>query len=129
MNPVTEEREYISDESATTEVTNYKPSEALSITTYDGEPDFDLFYKLYKERAIGSAAKKEFLIVYKFKATESGSDTYFEAEKTEATVVVNEFNASGSALSITVNENGTPTNGFVHFVEGAPEFVETIPSA
>lgn len=127
MGAITEDREYISDESATTEVTGYKPSESLQITTYKNEPDFDLFYKLYKGRAIGADAKREFLLVYKFESTEVSDVTYFEAEKTEATIVVNEFNASGSSLSITVNENGTPTRGYVKFVDGAPVFVDSLP--
>ena len=66
MNPQTEERDYIADEHPTTEVMDYKPSENLSITMYKGEPDFELFYDLYKKRAIGSEAQKEFLLVYIF---------------------------------------------------------------
>lgn len=125
MNPTTEERDYISDEMPTTEVIQYKPSESFSITTYKGEADFDLFYKLYKDRAIGDDAKREMLIVSVFETGTTVDDTicYF-AEKSNATITVTEFNASSSTISIDVNENGTPIKGYVTFDEttGQPTF-------
>ena len=126
MNPQTEERDYIADEHPTTEVTDYKPSEALSITMYKGEADFDMMYKMYKERSIGADAQREFLVVYIFDSVTVGSGeeakTYYYADKTMATITVDELNASGTTLSCTVYENGTPTAGYVEIVEGAPVF-------
>lgn len=124
MNPTTEERDYISDERPTTELTGYKPSEALSITMYKGEEDFDLMYRMYKERAIGDDAKMEFLLVYIFDSVQADSKTYYYADKTEATVTVDELNASGQTLSCTVYENGTPVSGYVEITDGKPVFTE-----
>lgn len=124
MNPTTEERDYIADERPTTELTGYKPSEALSITMYKGEKDFDLMYKMYKERAIGDDAKMEFLMVYIFDSVEKDGKTYYYADKCEATVTVDELNTSGSTLSCTVYENGTPVSGSVEITDGAPVFTE-----
>lgn len=128
MNPQTEERDYIADEHPTTEVMDYKPSESLSITMYKGEPDFDLFYDLYKKRAIGSDAQKEFLLVYLFDSVDvtSGGDavTYYYAEKTNVSVTVEELNATGKSLSCNVYENGTPTKGYVTITAGVPTFTE-----
>ena len=127
MNPVTEERDYISDEHPTTEVVDYKPSEGLNVTMYKGEPDFDMMYELYKKRAIGSDAQRQFLVVYLFDSVtttqpEAGEKTFYYADLTNATVTVDELNASGKSLSCTIYENGTPTKGYVEIVEGVPTF-------
>lgn len=124
MNPQTEERDYIADEHPTTEVMDYKPSENLSITMYKGEPDFELFYDLYKKRAIGSEAQKEFLLVYIFDSSTVESTTYYYAEKTNASVTVEELNASGKSLTCNVYENGTPVKGYVTIETGVPTFIE-----
>lgn len=129
MNATTEERDYIADEHPTTELMDYKPSEDLTITTYKGEDDFELLYKLYKERAIGEDAKREFMLIYIFdNSTVTDQDTstektYYYADKSDATLVLNEFNTSSSSLSATVYENGTATKGYATFDEdGAPTF-------
>lgn len=124
MNPQTEERDYIADEHPTTEVMDYKPSENLSITMYKGEPDFELFYDLYKKRAIGSEAQKEFLLVYIFDSSTVESKTYYYAEKTNASVTVEELNTSGKSLACNVYENGTPVKGYVTIENGVPTFTE-----
>ena len=124
MNPQTEERDYIADEHPTTEVMDYKPSENLSITMYKGESDFELFYDLYKKRAIGSEAQKEFLLVYIFDSSTVESTTYYYAEKTNASVTVEELNASGKSLTCNVYENGTPVKGYVTIEDGVPAFTE-----
>lgn len=132
MNAVTEVRDYICDEMPTTEVTQYKPSESFSITTYKGEDDFDLFYALYKKRALGDEAKKELLLVSVFESvttseeidgTEVSTDYYY-AEKCNATITVAEFNFSSSTLTIDVAENGTPVVGYVKIVDGKPVFTQ-----
>lgn len=124
MNPQTEERDYIADEHPTTEVMDYKPSENLSITMYKGEPDFELFYDLYKKRAIGSEAQKEFLLVYIFDSSTVETKTYYYAEKTNASVTVEELNATGKSLSCNIYENGTPVKGYVTIENGVPTFTE-----
>lgn len=128
MNPQTEERDYISDEHPTTEVMDYKPSENLAVTMYKGEPDFEMFYDLYKKRAIGSDAQKEFLLVNIFDSVTVGSGseavTYYYAEKTNASVTVEELNATGKTLSCNVYENGTPVKGYVTITNGVPTFTE-----
>lgn len=116
---------------------DYKPSEDLTVTTYKGEEDFELLYKLYKERAVGEDAKRELLLVSIFDSSEiedsdtSSIVTYYYAEKTDATIALNEFNISSSTLSATVYENGTSTKGYVTFGEdGAVTFTAgTMPTA
>lgn len=124
MNATTEDRDYIADEYATTELLDYKPSEDLTVTTYKGEQDFDLLYDLYKKRAVGDDAKREFMLVYIFDSSTVDGITYYAAEKTNSTLVLNEFNTSSSTISATVYENGTATTGYVTYDEedGTPTF-------
>lgn len=125
MNPVTEERDYISDEQPTTELTGYKPSEGLTVTMYKGEEDFDLFYSLYKKKAVGDEAKREYMLVYIFDSVEDDDETYYFAEKTNCTITVDELNSTGSTLTITVYENGTPIQGYCTLsAGGVPSFTE-----
>ena len=74
MNPSTEEYDYIADEHPTTEVTDYKPSDDMVVKTIKGEPDFELFYQLYKKRAIGTDAHREVLSVFMFDYVDVGVD-------------------------------------------------------
>lgn len=124
MNPVTEERDYISDEHPTTEVTDYKPSEDLTVTMYKGEPDFDMLYEKYKKRAIGADAQCEFLLVHLFDSVTVESVTSYYAELTSVSLTVNELNSSGQTLSATIYENGTQKKGFVTITDGVPTFTE-----
>ena len=124
LNPETEERDYIADEQPTTELMQYKPSMSLSVTTFYGEADFDLFYDLYKNKYTGEDAKKEYLIVYVFDSTSSGGTDYYFAYKTEATITVDEFNSVDSTITVSIHENGTPTKGFVYLKDGSPVFTE-----
>jgi len=129
MGPTTEERDYISDEAPTTEVTQYKPSETFTLTAYKGEADFELFYDLYKKRAIGDDAKKELLLVSIFDSSTVSGTTYYYAEKCTASIAVNEFNLTSSQISLNVYENGTPAIGYVTIENGVPSFTEgTIPA-
>lgn len=128
MNPVTEERDYISDEHPTTEITDYKPSIPVTLTTYKGEDDFDYLYSFYKKRAIGADAQTEFLLVSIFDSvTKTVGDvdtTYYYAEKTNCTLAVDEWNLSGKTLSATIYENGTPDIGYVTIEDGVPTFTK-----
>ena len=119
MNPQTEDRDYISDEQPTTELISYKMGVSYGVTTYKGEPDFELFYDLYKNRYVGSDAQKELLLVYLFDSVEttpSGEDEpvkYYYAQRWNSTIVVKDFNTTGTVINVDVNANGTPTEGYV----------------
>lgn len=124
MNPGTEEYDYIADEFPTTEVTTYKPSEPVAVKTFKGAPDFDLLYKIYKNRSIGADAHYDVLTVYMFeKSTVSGKD-YFYAELEDATITIDSWDVSGTSLSANINHNGTPKKGYVEITDGQPSFTE-----
>lgn len=122
LNPQTEERDYISDEHPTTELLDYKPSFAVSITTYKGEKDFDLLYEKYKALAVGADAQTQCLRVNMFDSVTVKGKEHFYAEVSDVTIVMDEWNASSSSLSGTVYENGTPERGYVTVDAGVPTF-------
>ena len=122
MNPSTEDRDYISDEQPTTELIAYKMGASYGVTTYKGEPDFELFYDLYKHRYTGSDAQKELLLAYLFdKVSVNGEERYF-TQKWDATIVVNDFNTVGTVIDVDVNANGTPTEGYITITGGKVSF-------
>lgn len=122
MNPNTEDRDYISDEQPTTELISYKMNVSYGVTTYKGEPDFEMFYDLYKNRYVGSDAQKELLLAYLFDKVQVGNDVMYYAQKWDATVVVNDFNTTGTVIDVTVNANGTPTEGYITIADGVVTF-------
>ncbi len=122
LNPVSEDREYICDEMPTTELTGYKPSSSFTVTTYKGEDDFELLYDMYMGLATGEDAKKELLIVHVFDSSTVSSTTYYRAIKSDATILMNEWNISANTISCEVHENGTPTLGYVTLTDGVPSF-------
>lgn len=75
LNPVTEERDYIADEHPTTELTDYKPSEGITIKMYKGSKDFDLLYKMYKKLSIGGDAHRQILRISLFDGDEKALKT------------------------------------------------------
>ena len=122
MNPSTEDRDYISDEQPTTELISYKLGVSYGVTTYKGQPDFELFYDLYKNRYVGSDAQKELLLAYLFDKVQVGNDVMYFAQKWDSTIVVNDFNTVGTVIDVDVNANGTPTEGYITITDGTVEF-------
>lgn len=122
MNPNTEDRDYISDEQPTTELISYKMNVSYGVTTYKGEPDFEMFYDLYKNRYVGSDAQKELLLAYLFDKVQVGNDVMYYAQKWDSTIVVNDFNTTGTVIDVTVNANGTPTEGYITIADGVVTF-------
>lgn len=122
MNPNTEDRDYISDEQPTTELISYKMGVSYGVTTYKGEPDFELFYDLYKNRYVGSDAQKELLLAYLFDKVQVGDDVMYYAQKWNSTIVVNDFNTVGTVIDVDVNANGTPTEGYITITDGTVAF-------
>ena len=122
MNPQTEDRDYISDEQPTTELISYKMNVSYGVTTYKGQPDFELFYKLYKNRFVGSDAQKELLLAYLFDKVQVGDTVKYFAQKWNSTIVVNDFNTTGTVIDVTVNANGAPTEGYITIENGEVTF-------
>ena len=93
FNAETEDRKYISDKYATTEVLRYKPSVPVSISTIKGEPDFDLFDKIRKTMPTGEQCKKQLLVVRLGVDEEYDESKDYEAQLANVTLGSSNINA------------------------------------
>lgn len=121
LNPVTQDFEYISDESPTTELMSYKPSFNQALTMYKGEPDYDLVFKRFFELKTGDDAKADVLIVFFQEEEPAGG---FKAWQSEAIISVQNMNAVDSTISFDVLFGGTVKKGTVTLPAGKPVFTE-----
>lgn len=124
MNPVTETYDYISDESPTEELRRYKKSIDQDLSTVVGNPDFELVWDYYFNMKTGENAKTEVMIVYAGKPGTPASS--FVAEKAEATVVVNNYDAVASKLNFSIMFGGTVQQGTATIADGTPTFVPAV---
>lgn len=134
MNAETEEYDYIADESATTELTAYKPEIEQPLKMIKDEDDFEFFWNLFYEMKTGEEAKTEAIVAFIFDVTETGTGTvvkHYKAWKVPVTVVFNEMNANDSELNFNLNFGGTVAKGYVKLDEttGAPTWEDSLPSA
>ena len=124
FNAETEDRKYISDRYATTEVLRYKPSVPISLTTINGEDDFTVFDGMRKKLPTGDDAKTQLLLVRLEDVDEYTEGTDYPATLANVTVVIDSEDTVNSTLSVTLNFNGTPTEGTASFEDGVPSFTE-----
>lgn len=129
FNAETEDRKYIADRYATTEVMRYKPSVPITITAIEGEKDYDLFNKIRKTMPTGENCKKQLLVVRLGVDDEYSEEKEYEAQLANVTVVLDSEDTVNSQISITLHYNGTPVDGTVTFTEGVPSFTKKAASA
>lgn len=124
MNPQTQEYDYISDESPTTEILKYKPSLNQALTMYKGEPDYDYVFDKFFNMDTGSKAETDMLLVFFQEETEVGEKSYFKAWNTDCVISINNLNSVDSTLTFDVFFNGTVKKGYVEITDGKPVFTE-----
>lgn len=125
MNAETEDTEYIVDEIPTTELERYKPAIDQAIKMIKDEPDFEFFWKMYYDMAVGEAAKLDILIAFMFDDISKSSTPQFRAWKTQATVTFDSMNANDSELSFTLAFGKEIKKGYVTVTGTAPDLVPT----
>jgi len=133
LNPETQEYDYISDESPTTELLKYKPSLNQALTMYKGEDDYEFIFNKFFNLSVGSEAETDMLLVFfqeeKKVTVSSVEKTYYLAWKSDCVISINDLNSVDSTLTFDVNLNGTVKKGYVEIVSGKPVFTEgTIPT-
>lgn len=124
-NPTVNTEQYINEDSATSSVDAYAPSINTPQTCYAGDAVFDFIDGLRKERAVGSAAETDILLVYIYDSTTSSSTTVYAAEKCNCTISIEEFGGdAGNPMSITytLNLNGDPVLGTATITSGTVTF-------
>ena len=121
-NPATTSETYIDEDSATTNLDSYSVNIATPQTAYKGNAVFDFVDKLRQNRAVGSDAQAEVLLVYAYDKT---SENVFKAEKNNAVLQIDDFGGEGGGsvvLNYTVNLNGDPILGTATVENGAVTF-------
>lgn len=136
MNPETEDRDYIADVNATTEVMRYKPSLNQPITMYKGEDDYEFAFPRFFNMGTGTDAKCEVMVIFMQESgehtlpAEVGADpvtvTAYKAWQNEATLSFASLNGVDSTITMDINFGGTIAKGVAYPDETTkkPVFVE-----
>lgn len=118
----TEEYDYISDESPTTELEKYKPEiSGLPLTMYREEPDFAAIWDIAYNLRTGGDAVADLLLVYKFDEDSAKTGTW-KAWNVPATVVVKTLDAVEGKIEFDLQMRGTVKRGTVTEESGKPKF-------
>jgi hypothetical protein len=117
MNPETEVRDFIVDESPTTILTKYAPGMTFPITMYKGEEDYEYFYALFYNLKAGSDAESELLFV-----DYAHGDTNYNAWKATCLVVIDNMNPVDSTITANITINGTVETGTATITDEVPAF-------
>lgn len=130
-NPNVSEEQYINEESGTSNVESYKPNIPTPQTAYKNDKVFDFVDKLRRNRATGSDAEAEILMVYIYDKTETpgGEGTQakvtYAAEKNNCAIQVDDFGGDAGnpvILNYTINLNGDPVKGSVEMADSGLTF-------
>ena len=113
MNPVTNEFDYIADETPTTELDHYAPSLNQALTMYKGEPDYEKIFPKFFNMDVGSDASMPVLIVF-FQAWQAPN----------ARFVANELDSVAGTLTCDLYFNGGIEKGYATVTDGTPVFTE-----
>lgn len=126
MNPVTQEFDYIADESPTTEMDKYAPSIDQPLTMYEGEADFKMLFKRYFYQNTGTEAHARVMLVYMFAGDATSG---YLAHESDCVLQISELNAVDGTLTMNITFGGTTRKGVATMVDGKPTFAEGVPAA
>lgn len=120
----TEEEKYVDEEAPTTSIENYKVSIEGDHIAFKGDPIFEYLDELRQERATGTRAETDVLLVYLYDAKE---DVY-SAERNRASIQIKDFGGEGgggtASISYTINFIGDHTRGTCTVKDGKPNFTK-----
>lgn len=118
MNAVTQDFDFIVDESPTTILDQYKPSLSQPITMYKGNDDYDYFFDHFFSLKTGDDAVTDVLIVF---YAEDVSNAY-KAWKANCVMVMDNMNPVESTITANINFNGTVDTGTAVVTSGVPVY-------
>ena len=135
MNPNEEEFDYIADESATTEVTEYKPTIDQDLVMYKGSEDYEMLWPYFYEMKTGSDAHTDCMIVFMQEAVDAEganiplSDTTtpvagYRAWLTDSVISMQDLTATDKKLDFKVIFGGGVKKGVASMQDGKPTFTE-----
>ncbi len=118
--------QYINESSATTSTDSYQVATDVPLTCYAGEPIFEFIDNIRRNRAVGTAAEVQALIVYLYKSTP------YAAELNNASIAISDFGGDAGSpvvINATLSFNGDPTLGTCVVTNGIQVFTATGVSA
>lgn len=124
----TETEQDIISNSATTDVTGYQPTSAVSQQCTKGDDIFEFITDLRRNRAILGDCHTSILNVDLWDSstsTSSPSTTTYVAEKQEVSIQVDTYGGAGGETPVqefTINFVGDPVKGTVTLADGVPTF-------
>lgn len=120
MNAVTQDYDFIADESPTTVLDQYKPSLTQPLTMIKGEPDYEYFFEKFFAQATGSDAESEICIVfYNAEGETSGS---YKAWKASCLLVMDNMNPVEGTITCNINLNAGTQTGTATVSQGVLTF-------
>lgn len=121
----TETEQDIISNSATTDVTGYQPTSAVSQQCTKGDPIFEFITELRRDRAILADCHTYMLNIDLWDSTGEGSSATYAAERQEVSIQVDTYGGAGGETPVqefTVNFVGDPVKGTVTLSDGEPTF-------
>lgn len=124
----TETEQDIVSNSATTDVTGYQPTSAVSQQCTKGDEIFEFITQLRRARAILGDCQTWMLNVDMWDSTGEGANTTYVAEVQRVSVQVDTYGGAGGETptqEFTINFLGDPVPGTVTVANGVPTFTAT----
>lgn len=121
----TETEQDIISRSASTEITGYQPTSAVSQQCTKGDDIFEFITELRRNRSILGDAHTSLLNVDIWDSTTSSSTTTYAAEKQEVSIQIDSYGGAGGETPVqefTINFVGDPIPGTVTITDGTPTF-------
>lgn len=122
MNAVTQDFDFIVDESPTTILDQYKPSLSQPITMYKGNSDYDYFFDHFFDLKTGDDAVTDVLIVFYAEDVL----TAYKAWKASCVMVMDNMNPVESTITANINFNGTVDTGTAVVTDGVPVYTSEV---
>lgn len=119
----TEEDKWVDENTPSTSLEKYAVSFEGELTCYNDDELFKYLDALRQNRATGTDAETQCLVVYKYDTTDKAK---YAAELNRCTLQFSEFGGEGgggsASLNYTCSFNGDPTLGTASFTGAAPTF-------
>ena len=111
MNAKATTHEYIEDSGPTDVIESYQPSTNMPLTAYIGDPVYEYVFGLYKNQETDARTKA--MRVFQNKT----SDGKYEAQETDCTVTIENFNFVTGIITFAIKQSGTPKLGAAEVAE------------
>lgn len=123
-NPQNKTEQFISQDSADTQITGYQPNAPVTLQAKKGEAIFEFINRLRKKRAIGEDADTDIVSVDAYE--EKDTDGAYPAEQQRVSIQIDSYGGPATdplSIGFTINFKGDPVEG--KFVPSTKTFTAT----